>query len=302
MLGPLARKRIKRIVLGLLVYVGSTSMYLSASGQAGSADWRTASREPVGLAPDPAVTQEAVVQVYAARAARWRGYFGVHTWIAVKRTGAAEYTVHEIMGFRLRRTGTALVSRVRDPDGRWYGSEPDLLSDVRGAGVDAIIDRIEAAIARYPYADTYRVWPGPNSNTFTAFVAREVPELRVDLPPHAIGKDYLGIVPVGKTPSGTGAQLSLLGAAGVLVGWEEGLEVNLLGLTFGVDPRSLSLKLPLLGRIGPGRNAKPVILASHADESGPQSEGVRAESAAILPDAASTATDAGVVALEGSAP
>ena len=47
---------------------------------------------------------------------------------------------------------------------------------------------------RYPYADSYRVWPGPNSNTFTAFVLREVPELRVDLPPTAIGKDYLGCV------------------------------------------------------------------------------------------------------------
>ncbi len=34
---------------------------------------------------------------------------------------------------------------------------------------------------------------------------------------------------------------------------EEGLELNLLGLTFGVDPRSLSLKLPLIGRIGPRR-------------------------------------------------
>jgi hypothetical protein len=32
---------------------------------------------------------------------------------------------------------------------------------------------------------------------------------------------------------------------------EEGLEVNLLGLTLGIDPGSLSLKLPILGRLGP---------------------------------------------------
>jgi hypothetical protein len=122
---------------------------------------------------------------------------------------------------------------------------------VRGPGVDALIERIEAAVQRYPYAHAYRVWPGPNSNTFTAFVTREVPELRVDLPPTAIGKDYLGIKPVGITPSGTGGQVSLFGLAGVMVGAEEGVEVNLLGLTLGVDPRSLSLKLPLIGRIGP---------------------------------------------------
>ncbi len=29
----------------------------------------------------------------------------------------------------------------------------------------------------------------------------------------------------------------------------QGLEVNLLGLTFGIDPKSLSLKLPLAGRV-----------------------------------------------------
>jgi hypothetical protein len=45
-------------------------------------------------------------------------------------------------------------------------------------------------------------------------------------------------------------QLSLLGLAGVLVGWEEGLEVNLLGLTFGVDLNRPALKLPGFGRLG----------------------------------------------------
>jgi hypothetical protein len=106
-------------------------------------------------------------------------------------------------------------------------------------------------VKRYPYAESYRVWPGPNSNTFTAFVLRDAPELRVDLPPTAIGKDYLGIMPVALTPSGTGGQLSLLGVAGVAAGWEEGLELNLLGLTFGLDPKSLSVKLPLIGSLGP---------------------------------------------------
>ncbi|HTE39727.1 MAG TPA: DUF3750 domain-containing protein [Steroidobacteraceae bacterium] len=260
-----ALKRLKVSLLTIALYTLCSALYLSFSGQAGARDWRTASREPGGLAPDPADTQEAVVQVYAARAARWRGYFGVHTWIAVKRSGAQEFTIHEVMGFRLRRTGTAVVASSREPDGRWYGSRPQLLSDLRGAGVDDIISRIEEAVANYPYPNTYRVWPGPNSNTFVAFVTREVPELRVDLPPTAIGKDYLGVIPVGTTPSGTGAQLSLFGAAGVLVGLEEGVEVNVLGLTFGVDPKSLSIKLPLLGRIGPRRDAKPGVLEPKQD-------------------------------------
>jgi hypothetical protein len=241
------------LVCGLLV-----AGYLNHS--AGAKDWRTASREPAGFAPDPAQTPEAVVQVYSARAVSWRGYFGVHTWIAAKRSHADEFTVYEVIGYRLRRTGNVVVVHHRAPDGYWFGNRPELLSDVRGTGVDEIIDRIETAVREYPYPGEYRVWPGPNSNTFTAFVMRQVPELRVDLPPTAIGKDYLGLKSVGMTPSGTGGQVNLFGLAGVLVGVEEGVELNLLGLTFGVDPRSLSIKLPLVGRLGPHGDDEPRAL------------------------------------------
>jgi hypothetical protein len=257
---PKGKKR--RLTLALSVaYVPMALAYLSFSGQLAASDWRTASREPAGLAPDPATTQEAVVQVYSARAVSWRGWFGVHTWIAVKPSNAAEFTVHEVMGWRLKRTGSALVARNRAADGYWYGNRPELLSDIRGPGVDAIIQRIEAAVEEYPYPDRYHVWPGPNSNTFVAFVLRKVPELRVDLPPTAIGKDYLGWRSVGKTPSGTGGQVNLLGVAGVSAGLEEGVEVNLLGLNFGVDPKSLSIKLPIVGRLGPHPVPKPRSIA-----------------------------------------
>jgi Protein of unknown function (DUF3750) len=247
-------------LIGLAIYVGGSVFYLGHSGRVSAQSWRTATRESVGLAPKPAETPEAVVQVYSARTVSWRGYFGVHTWIAAKRAHAQAYTVYEVIGYRLRRTGTSVVVHQRIPDGHWFGNRPELLSDLRGPGVDDVITRIEDAVARYPYGGTYRMWPGPNSNTFTAFVVREVPELRVDLPPTAIGKDYRGFRPLGMTPSGTGGQITLLGVAGVTAGLEEGLEVNVLGLTFGVDPKSLSLKLPLIGRIGPGGDAEPRML------------------------------------------
>ena len=213
-------------------------------------NWRLASRAPVGLAPDPRVTREPVVQVYAARAVRWRGYFGVHTWIAAKPADAPAFTVYEVTGFAVRSGGSAVRVSQRAADGRWFGSRPRLLADVRGDGVTALIARIERAVADYPYRDSYRIWPGPNSNTFTAFVLRQVPELRADLPAHAIGKDYLGPHVFARSPSGTGVQANLFGALGVLTGVEEGLELNVLGLTFGVDPNDLGVKLPLVGRVG----------------------------------------------------
>jgi hypothetical protein len=238
------------LIAGFLGYLLITLLYVGWSNEVSADDWRTANRGPAGFAPDPATTLEAVVQVYAARTVGWRGYAGVHTWIAVKRSNAEKFTVHEVIGYRLRRTGTVVVSSDRYADGHWYGAKPELLSDLRGEGVDAVIDRIEKAVGEYPYADRYRVWPGPNSNTFTAWVLRHAPEVRVDLPPTAIGKDYLGAMPVGKTPSGTGVQLSVLGVAGVMAGLEEGVELNVLGLTFGVDPKSIAIKLPLIGRLG----------------------------------------------------
>jgi len=257
---PAVKKRrltFTRLLVFTLVYLPLSVAYLAYSGQLSARDWRTASREPAGLAPNPATTREAVVQVYSARAVSWRGWFGVHSWIAVKPRDASEFTVHEVMGWRLKRTGTALVERNRPADGYWYGARPELLGDIRGPGVDAIIERINAAVKEYPYPDSYHVWPGPNSNTFVAFVLRKVPELRVDMPPTAIGKDYLGWRSVNTTPSGTGGQVNLLGVAGVSVGLEEGLEVNVLGLNFGVDPKSFSIKLPIVGRLGPARDNTP---------------------------------------------
>jgi hypothetical protein len=225
-------------------------------------DWRSASRAPVGLAPNPKTTLEPVVQVYAARTVRWRGYFGVHTWVAVKPRDAAAFTVYEVNGWRLRRTGSAVSVDHRAPDSRWFGNRPDLLADIRGEGVDEVIARIEAAVASYPYPDTYHVWPGPNSNTFVAHLLRAAPELRADLPPHAIGKDYLGAPFVARSPSGTGGQANVFGVVGVLAGIEEGVEINVLGLTLGVDPLDLALKLPMAGTVGlPREVPAPVALA-----------------------------------------
>lgn len=255
-------KNKRRVTLALtLAYFPMALLYLLFSGQIGAADWRSAATRSAGLAPDPAQVHEAVVQVYSARTVSWRGVFGVHSWIAVKRTNAPEFTIHEVIGWRLRRGETVVVARHRAPDEYWYGNRPELLGDIRGPGVDQVIDRVEAAARDYPYADRYHIWPGPNSNTFAAFILRRVPELRVDLPPTAIGKDYLGWKSLGTTPSGTGGQANLFGLLGVSAGLEEGLEVNVLGLNFGIDPKSLSIKLPIAGRIGPHPVPRPMRLA-----------------------------------------
>ena len=213
-------------------------------------DWRTANRDSVGIAPSPAEEPGAILQVYGARAFNWRGAFAVHTWVASKRPGADHYLTYQVIGWHAYHGGNALVVRRDLPDRRWYGADPELYLDLRGPEVEALIDKVERAVAAYPFKQDYRVWPGPNSNTFTAFVGRAVPELRLDLPPTAVGKGWLGATTLAaKAPSGTGFQLSLFGLLGITAALEEGVELNLLGLGFGVDPLDLSLRLPGVGRL-----------------------------------------------------
>ncbi|MCB1863180.1 MAG: DUF3750 domain-containing protein [Gammaproteobacteria bacterium] len=213
--------------------------------------WRDASHASSGLAPSPEILRDPIIQVYGARAYNWRGAFGIHTWIATKRRNSEHYTVYQVIGWNLYR-GHSVVSVQQGgaPDFLWFNAVPELLLERRGEGTEILIDQIEAAVDDYPYTHRYKVWPGPNSNSFTAFVARQVPELGLDLPPTAIGKDYL---PDGKlfgpTPSGTGWQFSLFGLLGASLAREEGVELNLLGLSFGFDANDLALRLPGIGRV-----------------------------------------------------
>ncbi len=213
--------------------------------------WWEANRDPSGLSPDPSIVDEAVVQVFAARTFGWRGAFAVHTWFALKPQGAKDYIRMEVIGWGVDRGSPAVRVRRGSPDNIWFDNIPDILADIRGPEAEKLIPKIVEAARRYPYNDRYRAWPGPNSNTFTAFVGREVPELELELPSVAIGKDYLGNGSwLSRTPSGTGYQLSALGLLGIAVGVEEGLEINLLGLVFGLDFEWPALKLPGLGRLG----------------------------------------------------
>lgn len=230
-----------------LAMLGSLAFKGASHSWAGTPWYRT-DRGPTGLAPDPATTPDAVVQVYAAPTYGWRGVFAVHTWIVVKEAGAARYDRWDVVGWG----GGRVVRRNFDgADHKWYGRTPEILLDRRGEAAAALIPRIRAAIEAYPWAETYRSYPGPNSNTFTAFVARSVPELGLDLPPTAIGKDFRALSdPIGHAPSGRGLQVNLLGLAGLIVSPEEGVEINLLGLGLGLDVAEPALRLPGIGRVG----------------------------------------------------
>lgn len=154
-------------------------------------NWREASREPAGIAANPITDKRAVIEVYAADAFSWRGWFAVHTWLAIKPEGAAEYTVYEVVGWRVRSGLPALREyQTATPDRYWYGAKPEKVLSIQGSKASDLIPQITAAIARYPWANEYTLFPGPNSNTFPQWVGLQVPEMGLKLPFRALGSGY----------------------------------------------------------------------------------------------------------------
>jgi hypothetical protein len=247
MLGAMSPFRLLLLpfVLVFLLPLGAHAAWWMAHDH--PASWSAANWSSSGMLPAAAANREAQVLVFAARTGRWKGIFAHHSWIVLKPAGATEYVRYDKVGWGrpVRRNGWAA-------DALWYGNRPELIGRADGAAAEALIPRIEAAVAAYPHNGNggYRVWPGPNSNTFVAHVLAAGPELDATLPPTAIGKDWTDGVLLGPTPSGTGFRVSIAGLLGISIGWVEGLEVNLLGGVVGLDLRRPALKLPGFGRIG----------------------------------------------------
>jgi Protein of unknown function (DUF3750) len=209
--------------------------------------WRDADWSSTGLLPAAGDYRPARVIVFTGKAGAWKGVFAVHSWIVLKPANASEWTRYDVVGW-----GRPVRTNNWPPDGRWYGNKPLAIADVSGGAAEKLIPKIETAVADYQFAQAgdYRVWPGPNSNSFTAAVLRAVPELGVALPPNAVGRDFRAAPYVGLTDSRTGVELNLLGLAAVKLGWVEGIEVDLLGLVAGLDLRHPGVKLPGYGRMG----------------------------------------------------
>jgi hypothetical protein len=243
------RRPIKRIVLTILAIFlfplavhGALYSVQSRPQSYDRADWSS-----TGMLPEANADRAARLLIFTGRTGRWKGIFSVHSWVVFKAENAANWNRYDVVGWGqpVRNNGWA-------PDGRWYGDTPRVLLDLHGAQAAALIPKVQAAIAAYQYnrAGDYRIWPGPNSNTFVASVLRALPELETTLPSNAIGKDFRPAPYFGLTDSRTGIEASLFGVVGVKLGWVEGVEFNFLGLVTGLDVRYPAVKLPGFGRIG----------------------------------------------------
>lgn len=173
---------------------------------------------------------------------QWYKRFAHHAWIDLKRGDEGQWERLESLG-PLGIGQTALSPEEARLDRRLEGESVRLLGLVTGEEARRAIDGIDARskeLAR-KYED-YVAWPGPNSNTFVAEVARGVPELAFVFDPNAVGKDYGGWFDAGLTASRTGVRVDTL-PLGVALGLREGVELHVAQLTLGLsfDPPGLSL-------------------------------------------------------------
>jgi hypothetical protein len=209
--------------------------------------WQTADWSSIGALPPADRHPAARVLVLSGRTGGWKGVFSVHSWIVFKRENGSRWTRYDVVGWGnpVRENGWA-------PDGRWFGNSPLVIVDIEGERARALIPKIEAAIGQYEFRrpGDYRIWPGPNSNSFVASVLRAIPEAGVALPPNAVGRDYRSGLYLGLTDSRTGIELNLWGVFGFKAGWVEGIELIVLGLVAGIDLRRPAFKVPGYGRIG----------------------------------------------------
>lgn len=242
-------RRIKRIFIFLLLTFVFPALASAAWWQMQDRprSWRSADWSSSGVLAAEREQTEPAIFVMAARTGGLKGAFSVHSWIVIKKRGAGNFDRYDKVGW-----GPPVRKNAYPADGRWYSNIPEIVHVVRGDSAEALIPRLEAAIRAYPHSANgdYRIWPGPNSNSFVAHVLRTVPELGASMPPNAIGRDFVpGLASLAWSPERRDLHASLGGLMGFAAGARSGLELHFLGLVAGLDILKPALKLPGFGRI-----------------------------------------------------
>jgi hypothetical protein len=211
-------------------------------------NWRTADWSSSGVLPKAKADRDAAIYILSAATGGLKGAVASHSWIVTKGAGDTVYNRYDKVGW-----GPPIRRNMREADGAWYSNRPNIVVAITGAEAERLIPAVEAAIQSYPYAKSgdYRIWPGPNSNTFVARVLRSVPDIGAVLPPDAVGRDYL---PNGRLFSidadGRDVHATLFGVFGISAGLRSGFEVHFMGLVAGIDILHPAIKVPAFGRLG----------------------------------------------------
>ena len=117
------------------------------------------------------------------------GAIAVHHWFVVFDGDDC----HRWEVWQTKNAGGTCIGHVhRDlkaPDAGVGGGPARLAAEWHGETAERIA-RVLKDVQRYPYCERYRYWPGPNSNTYVAWVLREA-GVEQRLVRRAIGKNFI---------------------------------------------------------------------------------------------------------------
>ncbi len=119
------------------------------------------------------------------------GLFAVHYWFTVLDAAGGRCDRWEI--WQSKQAGGESVGylhcNLKAPDAGVGGGPARVHAEWRGADALRIAEVLRKSETAYPHVHRYLPWPGPNSNTFAAWVLREA-DIALELPPQAIGKNF----------------------------------------------------------------------------------------------------------------
>ena len=207
---PPRKSRRKRLMLAFLtifllpVLIGAGAL----AYRGGPTHWSDWDRNVTSQLPSAAEHPQARILVMSGRTRGWKGVVAVHSWIVVKGENEPNWRRYDVAGW-----GSPLRLNWWPPD-LWFGERGKAIVDITDARAQALIPRVDAAIRSYQYSNygDYRIWPGPNSNTFVASVLRAIPETEVALPPNAIGRDFRPVALSRPAPTAAPASRPTSGA------------------------------------------------------------------------------------------
>lgn len=134
----------------------------------------------------------------------WPLSLAVHTWFVIEKFGVRDrYEVWATFG---KFTGSTVRKNAVLPQQgfrRSFFDDPikprkltvahccGSITGREGSDVEKLYTSICQSPENYPWLTRYRLWPGPNSNTYTAYFLKKYPQLTLKLPYTAVGKNWI---------------------------------------------------------------------------------------------------------------
>lgn len=196
---------------------------------------------------DPSIRQDALIVVKDVQIPDDEpllAQFATHSWVDYRPDVRSSWRRIEIVNKNSGLLHHRISDEVAHGKKRW-NERVRILSQSDGKKNPHFVRDIMRFAKNYD-ASVYRVWPGPNSNTFAERLMREVDGVSGVLDHNAVGKEH-GFY-VGRSAGGTGVEFQTP-LVGVGLGLREGVEISLFGLSGGVSFYPPALKVPVLQRV-----------------------------------------------------